>query len=609
LSRISILPDILCNQIAAGEVVERPAAVVKELLENSLDAGGRKISLAILQGGRKEIRVVDDGSGMSPDDALLALERHATSKIKAIEDLQAIRSLGFRGEALPSIAAVSRFEMVTREAASLSGIAIRMDGGTLKDVRETGCPAGTAITVRDLFYNLPARRKFLRSVDNELSHISDQVLRLAMANPEVHFRVMHQDRQLYDFPQVRDMGERAGQVLGTRLLAQLRPFLLETRSLKVHGLMSAPEVQRPGAGHLFIYVNGRAVWDRLLNRAVLSAYETVIAKGKYPVVVLFVEVPATQVDVNVHPTKREIRFRNPGEIMETVRQALRQALEGSLAPEARVPSAHLVPLQAARPFFHTACTWESQVPMSGILEPSRGTVPEIPAFVGAAFRSPAPAESWRIVETGEEEGFTDQPEIQPTSAAPPCFSQLPFLGQLAESYLLIEAEDGLIIIDQHAAHERILFDRLAAASSREPSQRLIQSVVVELLPREAAKLRHWLERLAQLGFAIEPFGGDAFVVHSVPAVLGDCSPEGLLRELLESASEDDRNPQVNLLAELAKTAACHRAIKANQRLLAEEVRHLLETLDRTQIVASCPHGRPLWLKLTHAEIARMFHRT
>jgi len=343
LSRISILPDILCNQIAAGEVVERPAAVVKELLENSLDAGGRKISLALLQGGRKEIRVVDDGSGMSPDDALLALERHATSKIKAIEDLQAIRSLGFRGEALPSIAAVSRFEMVTREAASLSGIAIRMDGGTLKDVRETGCPAGTAITVRDLFYNLPARRKFLRSVDNELSHISDQVLRLAMANPEVHFRVMHQDRQLYDFPQVRDMGERAGQVLGTRLLAQLRPFVLETRSLKVHGLMSAPEVQRPGAGHLFIYVNGRAVWDRLLNRAVLSAYETVIAKGKYPVVVLFVEVPATQVDVNVHPTKREIRFRNPGEIMETVRQALRQALEGSLAPEARVPSGHLVP--------------------------------------------------------------------------------------------------------------------------------------------------------------------------------------------------------------------------------------------------------------------------
>jgi len=609
LSRISILPDILCNQIAAGEVVERPAAVVKELLENSLDAGGRKISLAILQGGRKEIRVVDDGSGMSPDDALLALERHATSKIKAIEDLQAIRSLGFRGEALPSIAAVSRFEMVTREAASLSGIAIRMDGGTLKDVRETGCPAGTAITVRDLFYNLPARRKFLRSVDNELSHISDQVLRLAMANPEVHFRVMHQDRQLYDFPQVRDMGERAGQVLGTRLLAQLRPFLLETRSLKVHGLMSAPEVQRPGAGHLFIYVNGRAVWDRLLNRAVLSAYETVIAKGKYPVVVLFVEVPATQVDVNVHPTKREIRFRNPGEIMETVRQALRQALEGSLAPEARVPSAHLVPLQAARPFFHTACTWESQVPMSGGLEPSPGTPPGIPAVVGAAFRSPAPAEPWRIVETGEQEGFTDQPGIQPTSAAQPCFSQLPFLGQLAESYLLIEAEDGLIIIDQHAAHERILFDRLAAASSREPSQRLIQSVVVELLPREAAKLRHWLERLAQLGFAIEPFGGDAFVVHSVPAVLGDCSPEGLLRELLESASEDDRNPQVNLLAELAKTAACHRAIKANQRLLAEEVRHLLETLDRTQIVASCPHGRPLWLKLTHAEIARMFHRT
>ena len=609
MARITILPDILCNQIAAGEVVERPAAVVKELLENSLDAGSRKISLTLLQGGRKEIRVVDDGSGMSPDDALLALERHATSKIRALEDLQSIRSLGFRGEALPSIAAVSRFEMVTREPEAVSGTLIRMDGGTLKDVRETGSPAGTAITVRDLFYNVPARRKFLRSVDNELSHISDQVLRLAMANPEIHFRVNHQDRQLYDFPQVKDPRERAGQVLGTTILSRLRPFAMETQQLKVHGLMSAPEVQRPGTGHLFAYVNGRAVWDRLLNRAILSAYETVIAKGKFPVVVLFVELPATLVDVNVHPTKREIRFRNPGEIMETVRQAMRQALEGSLMPASEVPSRTFAPLQASRPFSPSACTWESQLPIGGGFSSSPSITSGFPDQPWKASREFDTKVFPPIVSGSEGEGLENQPETRPAPSGQPSFSRLPFLGQLAESYLLLEAEDGLIIIDQHAAHERILYDRLAAAPSREPAQRLGQSVVVELLPHEAVKLRRWLGHLAQLGFGIEPFGGDAFVVQSVPAVLGDCSPEGLLRDLLESASEDDQNPQWSLLSELAKTVACHRAIKANQRLLIEEVRHLLQTLDQTRIAASCPHGRPLWFKLTHAEIARMFRRT
>ena len=607
MAKITILPDILCNQIAAGEVVERPAAVVKELLENSVDAGSRKVNLTLLQGGRKEIRVVDDGAGMSPDDALLALERHATSKIRAIEDLQAICSLGFRGEALPSIAAVSRFEMVTREPETVSGTLIRMDGGTLKDVRESGCPAGTAITVRDLFYNVPARRKFLRSVDNELSHISDQVLRLAMARPEVHFRMVHQDRQLYDFPQVGDLRERAGQVLGTTLFSRLRPFAGETHDLKVHGLMSAPEVQRSGAGHLFAYVNGRAVWDRLLNRAILSAYETVIARGRFPVVVLFVDLPATLVDVNVHPTKREIRFRNPGEVMETVRQAMRQALEGALMPAGTVTPSTFAPLPGARPLSPTTCGREDQLPLGGGFSPSPATPPGIPGNPWQPLREVARI-GFPTGVTGSEE-LENTPAMLPMLSGQPSFSRLPFLGQLAESYLLLEAEDGLIIIDQHAAHERILYDRLAAVSSRGPAQRLGHSVVVELLPREAAKLRHWLGDLAQLGFDIEPFGGDAFVIQSVPAALGDCSPEGLLRDLLESASEDEQGPHGGLLSALVKTAACHRAIKANQRLLLEEVRHLLQTLDQTRIAASCPHGRPLWLKLSHAEIARMFHRT
>ncbi len=375
MAKITILPDIICNQIAAGEVVERPAAVVKELLENSIDAGSRKISLTLVQGGRKEIRVVDDGAGMSPDDALLALERHATSKIRAIEDLQSIRSLGFRGEALPSIAAVSRFELVTRESEALSGVVIRLDGGVLKSVRETGCPAGTTVTVRDLFYNIPARRKFLRSVDNEFSHISDQFLRLSLACPEVHFRVSHQDRQVYDFPQVKDRIERAGQVLGTGVMAKLQPFSRESQLVRIHGLMSTPDLQRPGPGHLFAYVNGRAVWDRMLNRAILSAYETVIARGKFPVVVLFVEVPPALVDVNVHPTKREIRFRNPGEIMEAVRETLRQTLEGAPIPQTELYSTALPPCSHTVPFPEASMPTRHRSPSPAALAPRRKGIP------------------------------------------------------------------------------------------------------------------------------------------------------------------------------------------------------------------------------------------
>jgi DNA mismatch repair protein MutL len=609
MAKITILSDILCNQIAAGEVVERPAAVVKELVENSLDAGSRKITLNLAQGGRKEIRVVDDGSGMSPDDALLALERHATSKIRAIEDLQAIRSLGFRGEALPSIAAVSRFEMVTREPGALSGITIRLEGGILKYVRETGCPTGTTVTVHDLFYNIPARRKFLRSVDNELSHISDQILRLSLACPEVHFRVIHHDRQLYDFPQVKDRSERAGQVFGAGIVSKLRPFLVETQQVRIHGLMSAPDVQRPGAGHLFAYVNGRAVWDRMLNRAILSAYETVIARGKFPVVVLFVEIPPALVDVNVHPTKREIRFRNPGEIMDAVRATLRQTLEGSVMPGTVSDLGSLSPVQRGPPLPGSQFIRETQIPIGGGFGPLPARTPNVASLETGAVQGAVSDRLAPAAAAEREESLPSQPGSNLVPVAQSFFSRLSYLGQLAESYLLLEAEDGLIIIDQHAAHERILYDGLSSGSSREPAQRLVRSAVIELLPREAAKLRRWISPLQNLGFEVEPFGGDAFVVHSVPAILGDCSPEALLRDLLEGASEDEQTPQWSLLCELAKTAACHRAIRANQRLLGHEVRHLLETLDRTRIAATCPHGRPLWLKLTHDEIARLFHRT
>jgi DNA mismatch repair protein MutL len=609
MAKISILPDILCNQIAAGEVIERPAAVVKELLENSIDAGSQRITLTLIQGGRKEIRVVDDGSGMSPDDALLALERHATSKIRAIEDLQSLGSLGFRGEALPSIAAVSRFEMVTREHTALSGTTIRVDGGVLKDVHESGSPSGTTITVRDLFYNIPARRKFLRSVDTEISHISDQLLRLSLANPQIHFRMIHQDRQVYDFPQVKDRLERCGQVLGTSIRSRLQPFGLETRQFKVHGLMSSPDVQRPGTGHLFTFVNGRSVWDRMLNRAILSAYDAIIARGKFPIVVLFVEMPAALVDVNVHPAKREIRFRNPGEIMEAVRETLRGVLEGSTISESAIDRGQPDSLQAGRPFPRSQYTWETQASIGNALGPSSPNHSKFQPFQMDAFRMATPGGLPPAGGVGSEKISAAQTLSHSVGTNQPFFSRLPYLGQLAGSYLLLEAEDGLIIVDQHAAHERIIYDRLTSALSKEPAQRLLRSVVVEFLPREAAKLRRWMPRLNDLGFEIEPFGGDTYVIHSIPTVIGDCSPEALVRDLLESTSEDEHNPQWSLPYELAKTAACHKAIRANERLSVEEVRHLFQALEQTLVSATCPHGRPIWLKLGNDEIARLFHRT
>lgn len=776
MGRILVLPDTLCNQIAAGEVIERPAAVVKELAENSIDAGARRISISLLQGGRKEIRVVDNGSGMSPDDALLAFERHATSKIRSIEDLQAIGSMGFRGEALPSIASVSRLELVTREASEVAGSIVRFEAGVLRDVRETGCPAGTMVTVRDLFFNLPARRKFLRSIETELSHIQEGFLRLAMAHPEIHMQLAHAERTQADFPKAGSTAQRAAQILGVETSARLAPFSFESPALKVHGLAGPPDLQRTSGQFLFVYVNGRPVWDRALQRGVMSAYETLVPRGRYPLVILFVEIPPDLVDVNVHPTKREVRFRSPGEVIETVRETIRGSLRGLKPPPRLVPLAPATPppmIPAGQRAGRDALSREAPVssessfqpghtqpgstpsdrciPLGGQPQagdrsllrevseksgesglrpgwtpgehpsgaipfdrkpdadrsaPRRPIVPTIGAsgFPGDAAdgemallggsepntrggtscenRDPQPGfrEGQTLLRpfgTGPA-GFNAEPphglpfdasfpdashapgtavpsSVQPSpedfhgdlnsrdmdgdpaplaagfdpapsdgsealfpaedmNFDPPVaggllFSRLRFIGQIGRSYLLLEAPDGLIMIDQHAAHERILFDRLTASAGKGPGQMLLRSVVIDLFPREADTLRRWLGRLREVGFDIEPFGGGSFIVKSLPAALGGCSPEPLIRDLLQSAHEEESSPRWNLLAGLASSAACHSAVKAGQKLRPEEVRSLLQALDRTPFASTCPHGRPLWVRITLNEIARLFGRT
>jgi DNA mismatch repair protein MutL len=601
MGKITVLPDVLCNQIAAGEVIERPAAVVKELIENSMDAGARRISVILSQGGRKEIRVIDNGTGMNPDDALLALERHATSKIRSVEDLQSIRSMGFRGEALPSIAAVSRFDLITREPDAVSGVRIHVEGGVIKDVKETGCPAGTMVCVRDLFHNMPARRKFLRSIDTEMAHIGEQFIRISMSDPGIHFQLSHEERQQYDFAQTKTIESRAGQVLGSAISSRLKSFTNDGSSVRIHGLAGPPDLQKASGHFLYVYVNGRAVWDRMLHHAILNAYEATIPKGRFPVVVLFIELPPHLVDVNVHPTKREVRFQSPGEMMEMIRAAVRLALENPAFQARPVGQWHHTSSPDAFLRGGGQFSRETQGPLQVALDTSTNVRTLEPPVQVEAF--PDPAAPSRPEDAGSpESGIPSEAEVS--------FSRLRIIGQLANTYLLLEGTDGLVLVDQHAAHERIIYDRLSQETAKGTArQRLARSAVLNLSPEEGGMLRRWMSHLADLGFEIEAFGGDSFTVQSVPAALSDYAPEVLIGELLSSAHEEEKSPRLDLLAQLAKTAACHEAIRAGQKLDVDEMRNLLEMLDRTRIPPTCPHGRPLWHRITLSEIARFFQRT
>ncbi|SMC24141.1 DNA mismatch repair protein MutL [Desulfacinum hydrothermale DSM 13146] len=621
MGRIKVLPETLCNQIAAGEVVERPAAVVKELVENSLDAEAGRIVISLERGGRSEVCVVDDGVGMDADDALLALERHATSKITSVSDLQAVRSLGFRGEALPSIAAVSRFDLMTRERDAVAGTRIRVEGGVIRSVEETGCPAGTSITVRDLFFNVPARRKFLRSVNTEWAHILDLVLRLALAYPDVHLQVHHQGRCTHDFPKATSLVERAGQVLGHDTARSLIPVRSEKAGVHVEGLLGPPTLQRANTKGIFLYVNRRAVKDRVLQHALLSAYDTLIPKGRYPSCILFVSVPPELVDVNVHPTKREVRFRRPSQVVETVRGSVSETLSQALQAGVRRPlpagSARedLRPTAQVREFQNRLGRPDAfpekprlQEGSSAVLASDADGLSETHPGSGSAAAGPRREALPRQVPLfSREDPFSH--ETPGSESVLPRFSQLRILGQVARSYILLEAPDGLVIVDQHAAHERILFDRLAAEGSSRACQRLAPPAVVDLLPLESTILKRWLPQLAQLGFEVEPFGGESFVVHTVPAVLGRIDPREVIRSVVESNPEEESSPKVELLTRLAKTAACHGSVRAGQRLSHDEIRLLLQDLDKTRFGATCPHGRPLWHKITVAELERAFLRT
>ena len=584
MGKIHRLPDDLANQIAAGEVVERPASVIKELVENSLDAGARRITIAVEFGGKKSIRVEDDGEGMEPDDARLALERHATSKIRRSDDLARIATLGFRGEALPSIASVSHFTLRTRARGTASGTDIRVNGGTIASVTEAGMPEGTSIEVADLFYNLPARRKFLKSDGAESAQVSRIVTQLALCYPEVGFTLTSSGRKVLQVPPVATLRDRLYQLYGDR--GDLVDVRRESGDVSLVGYIAALAEQGPTRGPQNVFINRRIVKDRTIAHAIIDAYSVASIKERSPEVHLFIEMPPDTVDVNVHPTKAEVRFRDQSFMHELVRRALGDALGRGPAPELQL-SAPVTggPQAATLPLPHA---------YSAVF-PSRWTV-GAPAPTSASGFAPA---------SGRDIAPTIESGIAPT------LKPLMPLGQFRDTFIIAVDEDGIAIIDQHVAHERVLFERITErlTSGRLESQRLLDPMLVEMSAAARQALVGHVEQLERLGFEIEEFGGDALRIAAFPALLTREHCEAAVRALAEDLEGLDRGSRVeDALKRIAATMACHAAVKANYPLTMEKMAHILEELRRTAYSTICPHGRPVMLRLTRREVEKNFQR-
>jgi DNA mismatch repair protein MutL len=591
MARIRVLPEGLTNKIAAGEVVERPASVVKELVENAIDAESRRIAIEVQGSGCRTIRVVDDGFGMEEDDVILALERHATSKIEKDEDLAAIQTLGFRGEALPSLAAVSKFELTSRTRASTAGTQIFVSGGVVKKVSQCGCPPGTQVWVRDLFFNQPARRKFLKTEKTEFGHVMDILTRLALSRPEVHFSLRLRNRQVYDWPGAVNLQQRLAQVFSRGFSQSWLPLSQQQGSVSIEGYLSPPELHRSSSRMLFLYVNGRAVRDQLLRIAILEAYRTLLPKGQFPLGVLLLELPAQQVDVNVHPTKAEVRFRDPRGLAMKVTSAVRTALDGMERQRWTRPLA--------------AQGWQGAVGIP--IDKQMKQVPLENMTVAEPRHSDYAAPDFLSSEAPVSKDLAEEGEEEPRGI----FGALTVIGQLHHSYILCEAEDGLILIDQHAAHERVFFEifRREAMGGELPSQILIVPETIEVTGEEAAWLEDSLPMFSRLGFGLEPFGTNTFVVRAVPAVALRQEVQRLLLELVASGCEGARSLGAEALLEnLLQSMACRVAIKAGQKMGKDEMVALLHQLDGLDLSSTCPHGRPLWWKLTLDELERMFGR-
>ncbi len=624
MPRVRILPEILSNKIAAGEVVERPASTVKELIENALDAGATRILIDVEQGGQALIRVADNGAGMARDDALLAVERYATSKLATDEDLFRIGTLGFRGEALPSIAAVSRFSLVTREPAADGGTEILIEGGRILSVAETGAAPGTMVTVRDLFFNTPARRKFLKSVGTEMAHIADIVSGLALAWPRVQFRLAHNGRIVKDLP-AADPFDRAAGVFGLGLRTDLHAVALDRDGVTVGGWISSPQVHRRSPAAVFVFVNQRLVRDRLVQHALFQGYTQRLVRGQFPLAVLFIGLPFDQVDVNVHPAKTEVRFARSNSVHEAVRRAVAQTLYDIDRPGFRqqTPETNQVRDEtrvfperslSEEVFSHSDRGWKPLPQKDDLLRRSTGYEGREPLPQKDELPRPQPP-----ARSFSPPASNLQP---PTSGLPPPtvrlqteiwekhgFGGMRVIGQLKNAYILCEAEDGLVLIDQHAAHERILFEQLGRGEGG-GSQVLLVPETVELGFREARALEACFTVLREAGFEVEPFGGGTVVVKAVPAALAGREAGPLIDELAAAAAAAEGVPGApDLLERFRHIAACHAAIRAGQNMTLPQMTALLQQMDACVNFSHCPHGRPTWVRYDLGVIERAFKRT
>ncbi|MCI0362226.1 MAG: DNA mismatch repair endonuclease MutL [Planctomycetaceae bacterium] len=632
------LPPSVVNKIAAGEVIERPASVVKELLENSVDAGATRIDVSLGQGGTDLIRVLDDGCGITSSDLPLAVASHATSKITSADDLFRVGTFGFRGEALASIGEVSHLVIRSRERGADAGYEIEVDGGRRSEIAPCGCPIGTAIEVRNLFFNTPVRRKFLRASQTEIGHASEAFTRLALAHPRVHFTLRHNERLLFDLPPVANWRERIGAFFGRDLESSLIPIENSDGEVRIHGFVADPQHSRGNNRMQYLFLNGRHIRDRALQHALGEAYRGLLLSGRFPIGFLRLEMPAEAVDVNVHPTKLEVRFADSGRIYSLLLGTIRkkflatdltarvQAPLGAAEPGAEAADSEAVARHrrelvnwakgALAPAAGTAVADEEQSPQSLLeLQFDRPSGPLELTRLDRAWE-PAPT-SPRLEQAGEAAGrLAGHPLVERTAPAridPPQPTSRSHLGfQIHNRYLVTENADGMVVIDQHALHERILYEQLrekVLAGDME-TQRLLVPEPVSLAPAEAAAALEAKDVLGQLGIEVEPFGGDTVLVSSYPAMLANLAPAEMLRQVIEQIVTSSKTPnRRDLVDELLHMIACKAAIKAGDRLAPEEVTALLEQRHHYQDSHHCPHGRPTALVFTREELDRRFKRT
>ena len=604
---IHILPEQVASQIAAGEVVERPASAVKELIENSLDAGARRVDVAVERGGCGALEVSDDGCGMSPEDAILSLRRHATSKIRDAADLTTIRTFGFRGEALASIASVSRMTLRTRRAEDAAGVEIVATGGEAETVRECAIAAGTRIEARDLFFNTPARLKFLKTVATEQGAIAETIQRLALLNHRIAFTFAADGRTIFDLPRAASLLERIRQVLGAKLAERMLSFESARDGIRVNGLATMTQESFATARMIFTYVNGRAVRDKLLSRAVAQAYQTLLPRGRHPAVVLSVQLRHEDVDVNVHPMKTEVRFRNSGAVFEAVYHALRDRLSDQTEQAARAFSA---PAGAEAASIQPAA--------ASVARPS-GTPP--PPSLRPAFEQPS-STPLRLVPDRAPAGAIQRPlglgfgdsrggQPAPLDASVPSYSQLRVLGQVFAGYIALESDDGMILVDQHAAHERVTFEKLRAQlrNGGIRTQAMLTPVTIELNPARAAQIQAAVPELRAMGFDVEPFGPASLLLKGTPAVFGAEGGARLLTDMIEGMGDSGlRMNGQSAFEDLLKQLACHGSVRVGRVLEMAEIEALLAELDRTDFKTNCPHGRPVHIRFARGQIERMFRR-